>query len=337
MSARHPADYWGLLREAEQLRETSPQRSLRMVVEIRQAAASLDRFEVGEQDWLALQAEVWTVLAGAYRSLADLEQAEAALNVALAFLDSAWPRSSSSPAHARLACRAAYLRCDQGRMEEALTLIDDALEVYHRLAAPAWVSALVDRGVLLTRAGRPEEAIAAFEKALDSPSIGQQPRVFSAAIHNLSLLLQQTARTRAETREALRWLQLAVHLHQDGSSKLDLHKLQGVLGLTAFKLGAVEQSIEYLWLAHEGFRQLGAIREQAGALLEIAAVETSRGATRIVKQLAGRLFSILRHPALRRDGAAALLVFARAAQNERASPELIRQARARLSRWDELI
>ncbi len=305
-----------------------------MATEVRQLAAGLDRSEAGESSWLELQAEVWIVLAGIYRSLDDLGQTEAALNVALAFLDQRQQPASCSPIHARLACRAAYLRCDQGRTAEALALIDEAIGIYRRLGLLV-SAARVDRAVILTRAGRPTAAIDALCSALDTPGIGSQPLIFLAAIHNMSWLLQQLASTTAETREALGWLRLAVRLHTLVPEKLNLFKLHGLLGITAFKLGAVDEATEHLWLAHGGFRRLGATREQAGALLEIAAIELSRGAAQAVKRLAGHLFSILRHPALPRDCAAGLLLFARAAQAERATPELVRGVQARLDRWDD--
>jgi len=322
-----------LLGEVEEVRRHNPGLSLLMAAEVRQLAARLDRAEAGESAWLRLQAEVWIVLAGIYRSLDDLGQTEAALNVALAFLDQQQQPASCSPTHARLACRAAYLRCDQGRTAEALALIDEAIGIHRRLGSLV-ASVWVDRAVILTRAGRPTAALDDLASALDTPGISAQPRTFLAAIHNMSWLLQQQASSAAETREAFDWLRLAVRLHTVVPEELSLFKLHGLLGITAFKLGAIDEATEHLWLAHSGFHRLGAAREQAGALLEIAAIELSRGAAQAVKRLAGHLFSILRHPALPRDCAAGLLLFARAAQAERATPELIRAVQARLQRWD---
>ena len=125
-----------LIREAENLRFADPREAVRVAKLARDRAAAIDREAIGAPEWLRLQADVWAVLGSALRSVSDLWEAEGALNVALSFLNAPELRAHLDPlTHARLAQRAAYLRCDQRRFDESLELINEALAIYEEQGA----------------------------------------------------------------------------------------------------------------------------------------------------------------------------------------------------------
>ncbi len=321
----------GLLRKADELRHRDPQKAVRVAEGARDLAARIDQECVGEPQWSALQAEAWAILGSAYRAVADFRKAEGAFNVALAFV-SPDPHHRLDPlTRPRLAQRASYLRCDQGRFEEALDLNDEALVAYRDLAATKHLAqALVDRALILGRCGRTEEATQTLIRALFLLDPVESPRSFLAAIHNMTLYLCETSKTEAETLEACRWLALAERQHARFPESVNLLKLRMLEGAMAIRRGAQEEGVGRLWIAHDGFEQLGSIHNQTIVLLHLAGVYLTRGERVDVKKIAGRLFPILRKLAVDRETSAALMLFYKAAQAEAATLDLLDRAIQRM-------
>ncbi len=325
--------YRRLLREADELRHEDPKQALLLATNVRDLAAALDRQQLGWPRWLSLQAETWAVVGSALRSVADLRQAESAFNVAIAFLDAPQLRGRLDPfAHPRLAQRAAYLRCDQGRFDEALELIDEAIAGYSRLdLCQHRAAALVVRGLIVGRWGRKEEAVVYLSKALEDIDPQRNWRNFLAAVHNMALYHHELAVTPAANRLALRWLQLACRCHARMPESINVLKLRTLHALTAIRLGRIDEGISELWIAQDGFKQRGAVYEQATLLLHLAASYQAQGRTSAVKRVAGQLFPIFRSIEVSREALAALMLFYNAAQAENATLGLIERVSALLS------
>lgn len=332
-----------LLERAEELRFEDPREALRVAERARDRVAALDREEVGVSNWFALQADAWAVFGSALRSVSDLGDSEGALNVALAFLNAPEIRDQANPlAFGHLAQRAAYLRCDQGRFEEALSLIDEAILIYKSSGADqAAAGALADRGLILGRAGRKEEAIAQLGEALDRLDPDRNPRNFLAAVHNTALYLHELADDSPQVDDlALKWLKLAYRCHRKlPPESLSLLKLRTLQGLTSVRLGRIEEGIRELWNAQDGFQRLGAAYEQSLTLLHLASTYQVQGDTDEVKRVAAQLFPVFHSLKVDREASAALVLFYNAAQARTATLELIdqvsltlREAQARNSR-----
>lgn len=325
-----------LLEQADDLRFENPSEAFRMAETVRRRAARLRKDQVGEAEWLDLQADVWAVMGSALRSISDPMEAEGALNVALAFLEASKIAAHFNPLkHARLAQRAAYVRCDQRRFEEALNLIDEAIEAFtDGGAAQAAAGALADRGLILGRSGRQDEAIRHLGEALDQLDPDQSQRNFTAAIHNTALYLHDLADDSPWTHDlALKWLHLAQRCHQAlPPGSLNSLKLRTLLALTSIRLGHDEEGIHELWQAQEGFQQLGAVYEQSLALLHLATSYLIRGQREEVRRVSGRLFPIFRGLKSDREASAALMLFYDTAQAETATLDLIDQVSATLRR-----
>ncbi|HEX9734711.1 MAG TPA: hypothetical protein VGG06_22290 [Thermoanaerobaculia bacterium] len=289
--------------------------------------AALDREEIGASNWFAIQADAWAVFGSALRSVCHLGDSEGALNVAIAFLTSPELRGNGDPlAYAHLAQRAAYLRRDQERFEEALELIDEAVSVYREHGTvQALAGALADRGSILGRAGHNEEALAHLSEALDHLDADLSPRNYFSAVYNVALYLHDLADDSPEVNElAVRWLELARRCHTDlPTESLSLLKLKRLEGLTSIRLGQIEAGLRELWQTHAGLGRLGADFEQALTLLHLAATYLAQGRPQEVKGVAARLFPVFRGLKTDREARAALMLFYNAAQAETATLELI--------------
>lgn len=323
-----------LLERVEELRFEDPREALRVAERARDRVASLDREEIGVDDWLALQADAWAVFGSALRSVYDFSDSEGALNVALAFLSSPELKEHASPlAFAQLAQRAAYLRCDQGRFQEALDLVDEAISISRDVGATqAEAGAMVDRGVILGRAGHKEDAIAHLGEALDRIDPDRNPRNFLAAVHNTALYLHELADDSPQVNElALKWLKLAHRCHKMLPPEgLGVWKLRTLQGLTSVRLGQAERGIRELWRAQAGFQGLGAAYEQAFTLLHLASVYQVRGDAAEVKRVAAQLFPVFHSLKFDREASAALLLFYNAAQAKSTTRELIERVSSTL-------
>ena len=316
-----------LLEKAEELRLEDPREALRVAESARDQVAALDREEIGVSNWFALQADAWAVFGSALRSVSDLGDSEGALNVAIAFLTAPELKGHGDPlAHAHLAQRAAYLRRDQERFEEALELIDEAISVFReRGTVQVLAGALADRGLILGRAGRKEEALSHLSEALDYLDADLSPRNFFAAVYNMALYLYDLADDSPEVNElAVKWLKLAGRCHADlPAESFSLLKLRRLEGLTAIRLGQVEVGLGELWRTQESFERLGADFEQALTLLHLAATYLAQRRPQEVKGVAGRLFPVFCGLKTDREASAALMLFYNAAQAETATLELI--------------
>ena len=322
-----------LLSRADDLRYQSPRHALRLAEKVRDEVAGLDPEILGSTGWHILQAEAWGVLGSAFLGVGDLRSSEEALNVALAFLEVTEDPPASPLKHARLARRAAILRCGQRRFSEALELVGEALEIYRvRERSQELACSLADRGIILGFSGRMEEAISHLAQALDQIDPRRNPRYYLGTVHNMALYLHEVAETPAANELALDWLRLAIRCHRAFPENVNLLKLQSLQGLISLRLGRFEDGIKALSGAQEGFKRLGAFFEQAIVLLHVADAYLGQDRPRDVKRVAGELFPLFRRLDTDREVSAALMLFDRAAQAETVTHELIDKAADTLRR-----
>ncbi len=281
-----------LLTQADELRRTLPKRALDLALEARDVAALIDRKSIGQIRWRSLQADAWSILGSAYRSVGDLRRAENAFNVAFAFL--AEKPLFDPLALSRLSQRAAYLRSDQGRFAEALELIESALADYRQMGERGKLAcALVDKGVILRAAGKVREALDWVRQALEILDPAAEPRIFLAASHNMALYLQELAKTPGELQEAIAWLEVAIGQHQQGSESIDFFKTRAVVALTSIRLGRRQEGRLELLRCFEGFTRLDSPPNQAVMLLHLLALAAIAGDQEEIQHLAGLFFPLM--------------------------------------------
>ena len=287
---------------ADALRYEDPKAALHEALAARDAAADVDRAVAGDGPWLQIQALAWGVLASAFRNSGDLHRAESSLAVALTFLGETADDGSVDPTLGpRLALRAAYLRCDQGRFDEALELNRRAVEGFRAARDEHLVGcALLDRALVMHRSGRTDRAVQVLAQAVESIDRERDPRCHLAAVHNMAVYLQRTARSETELVEALHWLRLAMAEHEKLPVRIHLLKLRSLAALcrAAIERSGAEWATERararaeLLAVRDEFRELGATSHEAVILLHQAQLALEDGDADELDRLAGEVFSL---------------------------------------------
>lgn len=312
-----------LVARADSMRQQDPGRAVSLADAARSLASSLDRRQLARGPWRALQAETWGAMSSALRALGKSDDAEGALNVALAFVGEDALTFDRTLA-ARLAQRAAYLRSGQERYAEAIELITEATRTFARLGRRHLLAtALVDRAVILGNAGRKRAAIRGFRRALDAHGGAMNRRTRLAAIHNTAVFLHEVARTTEERREALRWLRLAIRCHDRMPAEAERHKLRALLGLTALDLGLVDAGFDALWTAYSASKRMGARGQQASILLDLVHAALHHERSDALRRVSGELFSLRQSFAHDRESEKALGRLHRALEDGGLTPTLV--------------
>lgn len=245
------------------------------------------------------------MVASAFRNTGDLHRAESSLAVSLTFLRDAQSGDTEDDdveLGSRLMLRAAYLRCDQGRFDEALELNREAVEGLRTLNDEHLVGcALLDRALVLHRSGRTDRAVQVLARAVERIDRERDPRCHLAAVHNMAVYLQRTARSESELEEALHWLRLALAEHETNPARVHQLKLRSLAALCRASLsraaggrsdGERARARAELLAVREEFRQLGATSHEAVILLHQAQLAVEDGDDDELARLAGEVFAL---------------------------------------------
>lgn len=187
----------------DMLTSADPERALGQTLTLREA---LDRAAASAAATLsaqpAVQAQVTGTLAASYRSLGDLQRAEALFDEALAL-------TADGIDGARLRLGRLSTRLDAGRHEEGLADAEGLLDLLGRLpeGVDLALSAQMEQGRALLGLGRNPEALAVFRQVLARSDAlpGLDPEIGIQARHNLASALRTTGEF-AESERLLREL-----------------------------------------------------------------------------------------------------------------------------------
>jgi DNA-binding CsgD family transcriptional regulator/tetratricopeptide (TPR) repeat protein len=243
----------------------------------------------GEQSWARL-AHHWAAAADFDRALGAAVRAGRAAEAAVAVPEAhrylewsvrLWDRANDPEAAAgcdrgELLARAADAASRAGSMVRALTLVDEALATPHVEGDPVRSGLLHERrGWYLHRTGRPDEALAAYELAVElvptEPRSAARARVAHAYAHALVRVgRNDEARIRAE--EAIELARAVDDLVDEGQA---LH----VLGLVLATEGKTDEAVLTLHEAGQIAGRIGDLAEVAGAYVHLwrTLVEAGRG------------------------------------------------------------
>lgn len=283
-----------LIASAESLRHEDPPAAVVRAERARDLAASLEARRTGEGPWNRLQAEAWSVLASAHRFVGALHRAESCLAVALRFLEDARDLRRQPQLRPRIAQRAAYLRCDQGRFAEALELNAEAIAAYRSLGDDHLAAcALLDRALVHHRAGRTPRAVELLSESLSGIDRRRAPRSYLAAVHNMAVYLQRLAVTRSETEEALHWLHLAIREHSRLPERRSVLKLRTLVALCRADLGKRRRAAGELAVLRRRFAEIGAASHEAVVLLHLVRLALENDDRAEARRLCGEIFPLL--------------------------------------------
>lgn len=224
-------------------------------------------------------------------------------------------RENQPLAHARVLGLTASLFRDQGRLDEALDLLDQAL------SAPSEGEAKylhLNRANTLGKIGRHEEAVEALWQALPHIDPEREPRLLWSQRFNLAVNLVHLGRYE----EAQQWMGDIRRLAPKGVSRTRIVWLEGTLAAGLGQTGDAEalfKSVRDEFVARKN------ALDAALVSLDLAVLYLPQGRTAEVKALAVEMVTIFREQKVHREALAAVRLFREAAERERATVELARR------------
>lgn len=234
--------------------------------------------------------QAWAMLGSAYRSAGDLVSADSAYGQALEIRSSG---AVSELVSADTDRRLSTLRACQGRREDALALVEPAVTVLRRLAAPALPNALVNYGYVLHSLGRLDESLAALLEALATASpatTAGNKRVISTASKNVAILLVRANRLGG----ALSYLdQAEATLPHKRCAEARL--IQWAKGAVYERVGAHARAEKLYRRSLAGFERLRLPWEAALVGIDLAALHHLTGEPSRMEAAALRAFDIFRN------------------------------------------
>ncbi|MEP7013410.1 MAG: hypothetical protein ABJC13_24070 [Acidobacteriota bacterium] len=259
----------------------------------------------------------WVYLGNARRAEGAFDQANIAYVRAK---DVAPPVGFPSPfSRARMLDAEAKLYRDQRRFGGALALQDQAFEA----AQPGELGFLwLSRAVLLQHSNDSEGAIGALQNACATFDERSDPRDRLVAQFNLAANLVELGRGV----EAVALLPQIRALAESRREALDLIRVLWLEGRVAAATGRFENAIAALDQVWRDFAAIQISYDAALAALDLAEVYLSTGRPAETKILARQTLAIFRSLRIEREELAAVRLFLDAAERDRATAELARQA-----------
>jgi tetratricopeptide (TPR) repeat protein len=257
------------------------------------------------------------VLANALRVNSRLRAADGAYRRARSLLEAG---SADTLLQARLAYFTGALRTTQRRHSEALDLFREACRLYEKLGERQLAGeVLVSIGRAHRQAGDLRQALSCVHAGLQRIEIGREDRLALVSIHIIAEILNDAG----HLEDAVAALREAAPLVDLRPGDVLLLRLQWFEGKLLAKLGRVEEAFRRLESVRRAFLDLRLPLDAALAALDLAGLHARRGEVDRVAALAAEMLPVFRAQEIHREARLALLLFARAAQAGRATPEAI--------------
>lgn len=222
----------------------------------------------------------------------------------------------------------ASLRLQQGRLDDALALLDRAID---ESRDEGQGRLLLKKAFALEQNWFPERALAVLEEAAQRIDPAREPRLACVLRFNQAVNLLHLKRFA----EALALLPKVRALAEDLGFALDLLRVRWLEARALEGLGRPEEAIERLAGVMGEFVDLGIPFDAARAGLELAALYLDAGRTAETRELAFEVEVILKAQGVPRDGRAAVRLFLEAAKQEIATAAQAREAFAALRKGRE--
>jgi tetratricopeptide (TPR) repeat protein len=263
------------------------------------------------------RARAWAHVANARRIRSDLDGAERAFRAA-------WGRFEAGSRDlfekAILLDLEASLHRARRRFASAFSFLRRAVGLFLELGERHRAGrSLVNLATVYQYAGQPERGIPLLHQALTLIDPAQEPRLMLFIHHNLVDCLAVAGRfleAQGASREAREWFR------RFPDERLRRRRLW-VEGKIARGLGQLAQAEELFLAARDGFLAEGIPYETALVSLEVALLYAEQGRTAELKELAAGMLPIFASRQIHREALAALAVFQRAAEAERAGVEVV--------------
>lgn len=307
-----------LLQASWELRLADAREMVRLAELALFAAERLRPAHCGRAAVADVRSRAWTELANARRVADDLDQAEAAMAMAVV-----WQRRGSGDPClvARIADVMASLCSDQRRFAEAEELLDKVHRFYRQAGDRHLAGrALVKRGVIAGHGNDPRGALALLAEGLDLVDVGRDPQLAAHAVQ--TILWNLVERGRCRQARIYLW-QCRTLFEQDAGRRFQL-RLRWLEGRIHAGLGEIDRAESKLQAVHEGFAAAGSPYNAALVALDLATLWLNQGRTREVRQLVEEMIATFRALRIAREAVAALLILREACDRDEATLDGVR-------------
>jgi tetratricopeptide (TPR) repeat protein len=212
----------------------------------------------------------------------------------------------------------ASLRRDQRHLGESLDLLEQALTMDR---GELRAQLLMNRAKVLEEMDDYQGAIATLEEALPRIDAEREPRLLWSLRFNLAENLAQVGRHAQAAPHLAEVLKEAPRFARGVLQ----HRLRWLQGRLAAGLGRNQEAEEALDEVRAAFAGLGIPYDTALVSLDLAKLHLQEGRTAEVRKLAAEMVKTFREQGVHREALAAVRLFQRAADQERASVELARR------------
>jgi tetratricopeptide (TPR) repeat protein len=308
----------------ERCRRADPPAAAEEMAEAAVAVASqIDGRRCGATVASSLRARSWAHLGNARRLTGDLGGAEEAL----ASAEPLFRDTGDAMERAELDGIKACLLGEQGKLEEALRLLDRALATYRPSGDRHLLGrTLVQKGTVRSWAYEMDptaapEAIRLLQEGLGLLDSRTDPGLAANGYLRLGLLLADTGRGE----EALAASRQARPLYEELGDGTNLLRVRRLEGKAEEALGRLEAAEAALSESREGLLQERLGVETACVTLELAVLYKQLARSPDLDRLAGEISPIFRTPDILRHVAAALLVFRRIVETGHANLVFLRE------------
>ncbi len=272
-----------------------------------------------------LRARAWAYIGNTRRILSDFKAAEAAMAKAESLLE----QGSGDPLErARVLDLKASLLRSQRRFDFALATIDQVISIYRRIHENHRQGrALVSKAMILGHAGEQEKGISLFFEALDLIDTRKEPRLALAALNNLLVDLTELGRY-----DEAKALLPEIHKFLPMGTRADRLNVLWAEAQLESGLGQTDTAEAKLHLVRDEFVAEGIGYDAALACLDLAKIYLGQGRTTETRQLAAEMHTIFISREIHREALVALVFFQRAAEQERATVQLVEEVTSYLRR-----
>jgi tetratricopeptide (TPR) repeat protein len=274
----------------------------------------------------AAKARAWTWMGNAWRVRGDFRRAEKAFQTAEAFLAQSWVDPLDE---ALLLELKAPLRRAQGRFDEALELLAEAIAIYREVNEPHLQGrALMINGLVLRYQGNLQGAVDCFRTSLFLLDGTREPRLVVTSQYNLIGCLEAAGRGA----EAAALIPESRTLIEQTGTRSDLIRLRWTEGRVAVLLEQPAEAEAAFLEVRESFVADARAFDAAQVSLDLATLYLRQGRNEETRLLAAELIPIFQSRDIYREALAALIVFQQAAAMEQLTVELIGEIGAYLEK-----
>jgi tetratricopeptide (TPR) repeat protein len=282
------------------------------------AAERLQPAHYGRAAIADVRGRAWAELANAHRVADDLDLAEKAMALAVA-----WQRRGSGDPWlvARIADLMASLCSDQRRFAEAEELLEKVHRFYRQVGDRHHAGrTLVKRGVIASHGNDPRGTLALLVEGLDLLDVHRDPKLVAHAV--LAILLGLVNHGRCRQARIYLWRCRAL-FERDGGPRFQL-RVRWLAGRIHAGLGELDRAERELQAAREGFEAAGSPYNAALVSLDLAAAWLQQGKARQVRQLVEEMIAAFRALRIAREAVAALLLLREACDRDEATLDRVR-------------